>query len=82
MCFKELVVFKRIKVKNKIPKTPPHRYKESTASGPAQTFQCVSRNCCFAVCTDGGVLGLAREGRKLGRTPAQSTILLFFFPKS
>lgn len=77
MCFKELAVFKRIKVKNKIPKTSPHRYQGSTASGLAQTLQCVSRNCCYAVCTDGGVLGLAREGRKLGRAPAQSVILLF-----
>lgn len=82
MCFKKLAVLKRIKVKNKRPKTTPPRYQESTASGLAQTFQCVSRNCCYAVCTDGGVLGLAGEGRELGRTPAPSTILLFFFPKS
>lgn len=74
--------FKRITVKHKSPKTPPNRDQESTASGLAQTFHCVSRNCCYAVCTDGGVLGLAREGRELGRAPALSTILLFFFPKS
>ena len=81
MCFKDLAVSKRIKVKNKPPRTPPHRQQEFAASGLAQTFLCVSKNCCYTVCTDGGVLGLAREGRKLGRAPAQSTILFFLFPE-
>lgn len=80
MCFKQLAVIERIKVKNKIPKTPPHKNQESTASGLAQILQPVSRNCCYAVCTDGGVLGLGRKGRKLGRAPAWSSIFLLFFP--
>lgn len=70
--------FKRIKVKEVNSLKPYHTDTKNLLLLDWPRLSSVFQKLLFcSLCTDGGVLGLAREGRTLGRAPAQARFFLF-----